>query len=107
MALDPGPEGNILGIKLATAAPVKPGLADPSALRDAKFVVWIRPATLESVREICENPRALGCQRWKNGVCYVVAMDYGGDTLTTLGHELKHCFDGDWHSDGIIRSSSD
>lgn len=85
------------------AVQVKPNIEDPVALRDAKFVVWVRPATLESVREICENPRALGCQRWKNGICYVVAMDYGGDTLTTLGHELKHCFDGAWHpANGFI-----
>ncbi len=31
-----------------------------------------------------------------SGVCHVVTADFA-DRLDDLGHEVKHCFDGEWH----------
>lgn len=67
-------------------------------------VAWVRASSVEDATRLCKRPYSvLGCQWRKDGICYVVAMDYGGDTLTTLGHELKHCFDGSWHGSGIVQ----
>ena len=66
-------------------------------------VQWLRAKDLADVERLCSRGKPQihynisGCQ-WNEGPrCYVVAMDYGGETLTTLGHEVKHCFDGKWH----------
>ena len=45
----------------------------------------------------------VGCQYWlwsadSGLVCHVVAPDGTDDEiLSVVGHELKHCFDNDWH----------
>jgi hypothetical protein len=59
-------------------------------------IVWHRAATGDLLA-ICGEPDDRGCSWRESGVCHVAAPDLGGDTLTTLGHEVKHCFDGKWH----------
>jgi hypothetical protein len=84
------------------------GCAVPAPVRTSGPVVeveWVRAKSLDDVVQLCNHGlktlqyvNISGCQWYAGARCYVVAMDYGGETLTTLGHELKHCFDGAWHS---------
>jgi hypothetical protein len=45
--------------------------------------------------------RIRGCAKWAGNVCTIVAPDFKSEDerekMATLGHELKHCFDGSWH----------
>lgn len=81
------------------------GCATVRTAGPAVEVEWLRAKSLDDVVQLCNHDKKRlqyvnisGCQWYSGTRCYVVAMDYGGETLTTLGHELKHCFDGAWHS---------
>lgn len=43
----------------------------------------------------------LGCKWSESGICHIAAKDFTKITemkeAAILGHELKHCFDGEWH----------
>jgi len=91
------------------AAPVVQ--ADPAA-NPGVIVVWERVADVQAV---CEGQshrkeffKILGCARWKDSttpggprVCTIYAPEPRIETdmqrFATLGHELMHCFDGNWH----------
>jgi hypothetical protein len=68
------------------------------------LVQWHKVKDLQDMRVICDDVRfkmpgiTYGCYKMdsENKVCHIYAMDnerYFG----TLGHELKHCFDGRFH----------
>ena len=78
---------------------------------DHVTVVWNR---VDDVQTVCQNLSHTkevfairGCSKWADGfrsgerVCniYVPAPRNEMDTqrFATLGHELLHCFDGNWH----------
>lgn len=65
---------------------------------DVVSVKWIRPASHDELKTLCDPLElVIGCQWYERGTCIVVSMDYAGPDLETLGHEVKHCFDGKWH----------
>ena len=85
--------------------------ATPQSAGDHVTVVWNR---VDDVQAVCQNLAGRkevfairGCSKWSDGfrsnerVCsiYVPAPKSEMDTQTfaTLGHELLHCFDGNWH----------
>lgn len=74
-------------------------------------VRWERVA-LEDVHKVCAKQHGAGaivlghyrgCSTWNRdaGVCTIWAPDFPEqkqrELMATLGHELKHCFDGPWH----------
>jgi len=83
----------------------------PQSVGDHVTVVWNR---VEDVQTVCQNLAGRkevfairGCSKWSETdgsgqrVCsiYVPMPRNETDTQTfaTLGHELMHCFDGNWH----------
>ena len=85
--------------------------ATPQSAGDHVTVVWNR---VDDVQAVCQNLAGRkevfairGCSKWNEGsrsgerVCsiYVPSPRSETDTQTfaTLGHELMHCFDGNWH----------
>lgn len=76
-----------------------------AAPRDAVSVRWVR---VEDPVAACRkaHPTApfwgvRGCAVMRGSECTIYARDVADaqdrDKLATLGHELKHCFDGSWH----------
>jgi hypothetical protein len=85
--------------------------ATPQSGGDHVTVVWAR---VDDVQTVCQNISGRkevfairGCSKWNESdrsgqrVCtiYVPTPRAETDTQTfaTLGHELMHCFDGNWH----------
>jgi len=85
--------------------------ATPQSAGDHVTVVWSR---VDDVQAVCQNLAGRkevfairGCSKWNEAdrsgqrVCsiYVPTPRNETDTQTfaTLGHELMHCFDGNWH----------
>ena len=85
--------------------------ATPQSAGDHVTVVWNR---VDDVQAVCQNLAGRkevfairGCSKWNDTdragqrVCtiYVPTPRTETDTQTfaTLGHELMHCFDGNWH----------
>ncbi len=83
----------------------------PQRSGDQVLVVWNR---VDDVQTVCQNLAGRrevfairGCSKWADGsgsggrICniYVPAPRSEMDTQTfaTMGHELLHCFDGNWH----------
>lgn len=81
-----------LSLCACAAPPVQPEKAASEGMR----VVWVR---VDNVTKECGN--ALGCYRIRGGTCFVytrharVIFDVGLHQV--LGHEIQHCFDGDFH----------
>jgi hypothetical protein len=92
-----------LALLAACASPKSPG--------DQVTIVWNR---VDDVQGVCQSIAGRkevfairGCSKWSDGfrpnerVCsiYVPAPRSEMDTQTfaTLGHEVLHCFDGNWH----------
>lgn len=83
------------------------GLAQPNA---ARYVTWEK-VPVDRIEAVCtrimsgkapEGTRWRGCAYMlPNGNCTIYAPDFTSprDFIWTsnLGHELKHCFDGQWH----------
>lgn len=57
-----------------------------------RSIVWHKGDVLALCKT--DNPRVQGCFWRGSGVCHVAAPDWD---FETLGHEVKHCFDGTWH----------
>lgn len=69
-------------------------------------VVWHR---VNNVHSLCQRltgrqvlfGKVRGCAIWNKQVCHIYAPDFKNieerERMATLGHELKHCFDGQWH----------
>ena len=85
--------------------------ATPQSAGDHVTVVWNR---VDDIQAVCQNLAGRkevfairGCSKWNDSdragqrVCtiYVPTPRTETDTQTfaTLGHELMHCFDGNWH----------
>ena len=75
--------------------------------RDAVEVVWMR---VDDVHRTCQGLAGrkeflaiLGCSRWSAAQrrCEIYAPEPRSERdvqrFATLGHELMHCFDGNWH----------
>ena len=85
--------------------------ATPQRAGDHVTVVWNRVDDVQTVCQNLANRKEVfairGCSKWADGfrsgerVCniYVPTPKNEMDTQTfaTLGHELLHCFDGNWH----------
>lgn len=71
---------------------------------------WVRVAP-EAIGKVCGAQHGAsaivighyrGCSRWNRdaGICTILTPDFEiheRNLMATLGHELKHCFDGPWH----------
>jgi hypothetical protein len=85
--------------------------ATPQSAGDHVTVVWNR---VDDVQAVCQNLAGRkevfairGCSKWNDTdrsgqrVCTIYAPTPRNETDTqtfaTLGHELMHCFDGNWH----------
>jgi hypothetical protein len=88
------------------------GCASAPPPRDGKVdVVWNRVDDANAAcRQLSGRPelyRILGCSKWNevrsdgSHVCAIYApmprSERDTERLATLGHELMHCFDGNWH----------
>ena len=78
---------------------------------DKVTVRWVRVDQAE-IHKVCGKQHGAGaivlghyrgCSTWNRdaGVCTIWAPDFPEvkqrELMATLGHELKHCFDGPWH----------
>ncbi len=98
---------------LAALLAVLPGCAStPSASEPRVAVVWNR---VEEPHRVCESLSGrtsffniLGCSHWTEPAaagaprtCAIYAPEPRNERdlqrFATLGHELKHCLDGNWH----------
>ena len=91
----------VLALAACTSAPKAPGVD----------VVWNRVADPQAVCEGLSGRkeffRVLGCSKWNEvnadgaRVCSIYAPmprdERDVQRLATLGHELMHCFEGNWH----------
>ena len=66
-------------------------------------VDWIKVKDKEEATSWCASysrsrtyPKVYGCQYWLGGTCIIVAPQTDHDTI---GHELRHCFEGRFHKD--------
>ena len=85
--------------------------ATPPRAGDPVTVVWNRVADAQQACEDLEHRKEIwkirGCSKWNERgaagerVCSIYAPPPKSETDTqsfvTLGHELLHCFDGNWH----------
>ena len=83
----------------------------PQSTGDAVTIVWNR---VDDVQTVCQNLAGRkevfairGCSKWTDGfrrgerVCNIYApaptSEMDTQDFVTLGHEMLHCFDGNWH----------
>jgi hypothetical protein len=98
--------------RLALAAALIAGCAaEPPAPGESVAVVWNRvddpQSTCEKLSGQKELFKLLGCSKWNETnragqrVCAIYApaprSEMDSKAFATLGHELMHCFDGNWH----------
>lgn len=60
---------------------------------------WERYA-IEELQRVCGAPRAIrvvGCYARVGDSCVVRTWDQDPELHDTLGHEVRHCFEGAWH----------
>jgi hypothetical protein len=50
-----------------------------------------------SQRHPADKEIFLGCAHWNTTKSECTIVTGLKDNLDTIGHEVKHCFDGDWH----------
>ena len=94
---------------LATAVLVACAAAPQNAGTDNVTIVWNR---VDDVQAACQNLAGRkeiyairGCSKWTDSrhgrVCNIYAprprSELDSQSFITLGHELMHCFDGNWH----------
>jgi len=64
-----------------------------------KIIEWIVVKDLEIVcngkTEKLGEGELLGCAKFNNKKCYIYTKKR--TSLSNLGHELRHCFEGQWH----------
>jgi hypothetical protein len=48
----------------------------------------------ENITEKCGD-NALACAKWKGNKCTIITPRQ--TTMETVGHEVRHCFEGHWH----------
>lgn len=56
-------------------------------------LIWVK-GTQQEIQGYCQSYKAAGCYRKTGNTCIVYAKDWD---FHTLGHEVKHCFDGAFH----------
>ena len=92
----------VAGLAACAAAPQKAGT-------DNVIVIWNR---VDDPQQVCQNLAGRkevyairGCSKWTDSsagrVCNIYApkprSEADSQAFMTLGHELLHCFDGNWH----------
>lgn len=77
------------------------------------LVVWMKTPA-DEVHDVCRTAtrplllggRVLGCYIRNGEVCTVYSPDFTDErdkkAMATLGHEMKHCFDGHWHAKNAL-----
>ena len=93
----------LAGLLLGGCASPQPPLQDDGRVE----VVWLR---VDDVQRVCQGLSGrkeflsiLGCSRWSAGQrrCEIYApaprTEQDLQRFATLGHELMHCFEGNWH----------
>jgi hypothetical protein len=100
-----------LAILITTAAMAKdPSDIDPRQPFDATkketnqtTVTWV---TVDDVPKACramdqkygtkmERGRAIACSFWTQSTCTIITSNH--PNIESLGHEMRHCFQGAWH----------
>ncbi len=93
---------------LALILVVLPGcMSSPKQPDEPIVIVWNR---VEEPHKLCEQLsgrpeffKILGCSKWSDArrTCAIYAPmprdERDTQRMATLGHELMHCFDGNWH----------
>ena len=82
--------------------PSKPFDASSNA-RTEMTVKWLAVADVQSAcerasRDVGNNGFGYAvnaCSFWKNNTCTIITKDR--PSMHTLGHEMRHCFQGNWH----------
>jgi hypothetical protein len=85
------------------------GCASNPPMPAARAIEWIKVDSA-SIHKFCrEQSRAVlvygqiqGCTVVSKTGCKIYAADFKQDEsakMAVLGHEVKHCFDGNWHED--------
>lgn len=78
------------------------GTIPPPSKGESLLVVW-HPLPLAERNIACVHAAAfsIGCYRMIDGVCHIFTpvptSDSDYNTHETMGHELRHCFAGDFH----------
>lgn len=80
------------------------GCAAPTKFTTQSGTVQWHKGSLDQVQLECANHNIkarhifniLGCYRIADNVCHIYSVD-SPEQMSTLGHELKHCFDGHFH----------
>lgn len=80
---------------------------------DTMQVVWHKSTDPDrDCRAVVRTPdgfnKYLGCS-WKDkGVCHFISRDFTlaseRDAMAVVGHELKHCADGQWHPTPVLKT---
>ena len=67
----------------------------------AKNVQWVQ---LEDIKTECSDStfEIAGCYKWRGDTCYIFTKKPANETdkavHMAMGHELRHCFQGDFHA---------
>jgi len=62
----------------------------------SKVVVTWEIVEEEQVSKKCGLNNVFACAKWRGNKCTIITPRE--TTMETLGHELRHCFEGHWHN---------
>ena len=86
----------LVALSLCACAAIPEQQPNSATASEGMRIAWVR---VDNVTSVCGN--ALGCYRIRGGICFVYTrhartiFDVGLHQI--LGHEIQHCFDGDFH----------
>jgi len=90
--------GVVLSLALGGCAEARASIFDPAVARQYKkevvTVTWREVDDLSICQLKTANP-LLGCAIWTASTCTIYT--YRNPPFDLLGHELLHCFTGNWH----------
>ena len=90
-----------LGRGLVAFALILPACTDTS--QGAKRIQWVQDSPA-AVQKQCGGDvwNVVGCYKWEGDTCFVYTRPMKSETdrvgMETLGHEVRHCFEGDFHA---------
>lgn len=86
----------------ASAQPAALGSTDEDFRAQPQYATKsITIVPVDDVSEVCrsagldQNKRFLGCSKYNNRSCTIYISRTSRHSI--LGHELRHCFEGQWH----------
>lgn len=63
---------------------------------ETKLVTLSRtPTAATECASLTASPRSIACASWTPTTCRITLAPWHDNEI--WGHELRHCFDGDWH----------